>query len=149
MPKASVKRIIDKKKDKLIEFVLDIEKYPEFIPFCLGSKVYERKEEGDKILIIADLTIGKGPFNDTYKSDVRFDKKTDTISVTNIEGPLTHLENNWNFVEKNNMTEVYFDVDFEIKNKFLNMLMEKSFEYGLNRIADAFQKEQRQFRLKS
>jgi len=140
MPKASVKRIIDKKKDKLIEFVLDIEKYPEFIPFCLGSKVYERKEEGDKILIIADLTIGKGPFNDTYKSDVRFDKKTDTIHVTNIKGPLTHLENNWKFVEKSNMTEVYFDVDFEIKNKFLNMLMEKSFEYGLNRIADAFQK---------
>ena len=140
MPKASVKRIIDKKKDKLIEFVLDIEKYPEFIPFCLGSKVYERKEEGDKIFIIADLTIGKGPFNDTYKSDVRFDKKTDTIHVTNVEGPLKHLENNWKFVEKNNMTEVYFDVDFEIKNKFLNMLMEKSFEYGLNRIADAFQK---------
>ena len=140
MPKASVKRIIDKKKDKLIEFVLDIEKYPEFIPFCLGSKVYEKKEEGDKIFIIADLTIGKGPFNDTYKSDVRFDKKTDTIHVTNIEGPLKHLENNWKFVEKNNMTEVYFDVDFEIKNKFLNMLMEKSFEYGLNKIADAFQK---------
>ena len=139
MPKASVKRIIDKKIDKLIEFVLDIEKYPEFIPFCLGSKVYERKEEGDKIFIIADLTIGKGPFNDTYKSDVRFDKKTDTIHVTNIEGPLTHLKNNWKFVEKNNMTEVYFDVDFEIKNKFLNMLMEKSFEYGLNKIADAFQ----------
>ena len=100
MPKASIKRIIDKKKDKLIEFVLDIEKYPEFIPFCLGSKVYERKEEGDKILIIADLTIGKGPFNDTYKSDVRFDKETDTINVTNIEGPLTHLQNNWKFVEK-------------------------------------------------
>lgn len=140
MTKASVKRIIEKKKDKLIEFVLDIEKYPEFIPFCLGSKVYERKEEADKILIIADLTIGKGPFNDTYKSDVRFDKETDTINVTNIGGPLTHLQNNWKFVEKKNMTEVYFDVDFEIKNKFLNMLMEKSFEYGLNKIADAFQK---------
>jgi coenzyme Q-binding protein COQ10 len=45
MPKASVKRIIDKKKDKLIEFVLDIEKYPEFIPFCLGSKVYVEKKK--------------------------------------------------------------------------------------------------------
>jgi coenzyme Q-binding protein COQ10 len=100
MPKASVKRVINKKKDKLIEFVLDIEKYPQFIPFCLASKVYERKNEGDKILIIADLTIGKGPFSDTYKSDVRFDKETDTINVTNIEGPLTHLQNNWKFVEK-------------------------------------------------
>jgi len=141
MPKASVKRVINKKKDKLIEFVLDIEKYPEFIPFCLASKVYERKNEGDKILIIADLTIGKGPFSDTYKSDVRFNKKNDTINVTNIDGPLKHLQNNWKFVETDKTTEVYFDVDFEIKNKFLNLLMEKSFEFGLNKIADAFQKE--------
>jgi len=140
MPKASVKRVINKKKDKLIEFVLDIEKYPQFIPFCLASKVYERKNEGDKILIIADLTIGKGPFSDTYKSDVRFNKKNDTINVTNIDGPLKHLQNNWKFVETDSATEVYFDVDFEIKNKFLNLLMEKSFEYGLNKIADAFQK---------
>ena len=140
MPKASVKRIINKKKDKLIEFVLDIEKYPEFIPFCLASKVYERKNEGDKILIIADLTIGKGPFSDTYKSDVRFNKKNNTINVTNIDGPLKHLQNNWKFVETDNTTEVYFDVDFEIKNKFLNLVMEKSFEFGLNKIADAFQK---------
>ena len=140
MPKASVKRVINKKKDKLIEFVLDTEKYPQFIPFCLDSKVYERKNEGDKILIIADLTIGKGPFSDTYKSDVRFNKKNDTINVTNIDGPLKHLQNNWKFVETDYTTEVYFDVDFEIKNKFLNLLMEKSFEFGLNKIADAFQK---------
>jgi len=139
MPKASVKRVINKKKDKLIKFVLDIEKYPQFIPFCLASKVYERKNEGDKILIIADLTIGKGPFSDTYKSDVRFNKKNDTINVTNIDGPLKHLQNNWKFVETDNTTEVYFEVDFEIKNKFLNLLMEKSFEFGLNKIADAFQ----------
>ena len=140
MPKASVKRNINKKKDKLIEFVLDIEKYPEFIPFCLDSKVYDRKEENNQILIIADLTIGKGPFSDTYKSDVRFNKEDDTINVTNLDGPLKYLQNNWKFVENNNITEVYFDVDFEIKNKFLNLLMEKSFEFGLNKIADAFQK---------
>ena len=140
MPKASVKRSINKKKNKLIEFVLDIEKYPEFIPFCLDSKVYDRKDENNQILIIADLTIGKCPFSDTYKSDVRFNKKDDTINVTNLDGPLKHLQNNWKFIENNNITEVYFDVDFEIKNKFLNLLMEKSFEFGLNKIADAFQK---------
>jgi coenzyme Q-binding protein COQ10 len=103
----------------------------------------KEKNEGDKILIIADLTIGKGPFSDTYKSDVRFDKKTDTINVTNIDGPLKHLQNNWKFVEKNNTTEVYFDVDFEIKNKFLNILMEKSFEYGLKQNSRCFSKKSR------
>ena len=140
MPKASVTRLIERDKKTLINFVLDIEKYPEFIPFCIDSKVYETNDNGNEIEIIADLTIGKRPFIDTYKSDVRYDKKNDSIHVTNIDGPLKHLENNWKFVEKDNLTEVKFDVDFEIKNKFLNLIMEKSFQFGLNKIADAFQK---------
>ena len=78
MPKASVTRHIEREKQKLIDFVLDIEKYPEFIPFCIDSKVYEREDKKDEIAIIADLTIGRKPFVDTYKSDVRYDKKNDS-----------------------------------------------------------------------
>jgi coenzyme Q-binding protein COQ10 len=140
MPKASVKRLIECKKDQLIDLVLDIEKYPEFVPFCLDSHVHEKNIEGRQILIIADLTIGKGPFKDTYKSDVKFDKENNTISVTNIGGPLNYLENNWKFIQTDGGTEISFDIDFEIENKFLNVLMSKSFEFGLNKIADAFQK---------
>ena len=140
MPQASVKRLIECKKDQLIDLVLDIEKYPEFVPFCLDSHVYEKNKEDNQTLIIADLTIGKGPFKDTYKSDVKFDKENSTINVTNIGGPLNHLENNWKFIETEGGTEISFDIDFEIENKFLNVLMTKSFEYGLNKIADAFQK---------
>ena len=140
MPKASVKRLIECKKDQLIDLVLDIEKYPEFVPFCLGSQVYEKNKEGNLTLIIADLTIGKGPFKDTYKSDVKFDKNNNSIKVTNISGPLNHLENTWHFKEHENGTEIFFDIDFEIENKFLNIVMTKSFQFGLNKIADAFQK---------
>ncbi len=140
MPRASVKRSINCKKEQLINLVLDIEKYPNFVPFCLNAKVYERKKKNDLLLIIADLTIGKGPFKDTYKSDVKFNKKENSIYVTNLDGPLKHLENKWKFIEENNMTEVSFDIDFELKNHFLNILMTKSFQYGLNKIADAFQK---------
>jgi coenzyme Q-binding protein COQ10 len=140
MPKASVKRLIECKKNQLIDLVLDIEKYPEFVPFCLDSHVYEKNKEDNQTLIIADLTIGKGPFKDTYKSDVKFDKEKSTINVTNIGGPLNHLENNWKFIETEGGTEISFDIDFEIENKFLNVLMSKSFEFGLNKIADAFQK---------
>ena len=140
MPTASVKRLIECKKDQLVDLVLDIEKYPEFVPFCLASHVYEKNNNGDHTIIIADLTIGKGPFKDTYKSDVRFDKEKSIINVTNIGGPLNHLENNWKFIESGNFTEIFFDIDFEIENKFLNLVMTKSFQYGLNKIADAFQK---------
>ena len=141
MPKASVKRLIECKKNDLINLVLDIEKYPQFVPFCYDAKVYENKEQGNLKKIIADLTIGKGPFKDTYKSDVVFDKNRNTIHVTNIDGPLNHLSNNWTFSDRQNgITEVTFDIDFEIKNKFLNSLMIVSFQFGLEKIADAFQK---------
>ena len=140
MPKASVKKLIECKKEQLIDLVLDIEKYPIFIPFCLESKIYEKKEKGDLLLIVADLTIGKGPFKDTYKSDVKFNKKKDSIHVTNLDGPLKYLENKWHFKEDNNFTEVSFDVDFELKNDFLNIVMTKSFQFALDKIADAFQK---------
>ena len=140
MPKASVKRSIECKKNQLIDLVLDIEKYPTFLPFCLDAKVHERKKQNDLLIIVADLTIGKGPFKDTYKSDVKYNKKEDSIYVTNLDGPLKHLINNWYFKEDNKITEVSFDVDFELKNHFLNIVMTKSFQYGLDKIADAFQK---------
>ena len=131
MPKASVKRLIECKKEQLIGLVLDIEKYPEFVPFCLDSHVYQKNQDGDLILIIADLTIGKGLLKDTYKSDVKFNKSEDSIYVTNLNGPLKHLENKWHFKEKNNFTEVSFDVDFELKNRFLNTIISKSFQFAL------------------
>ena len=140
MPRASVKRLIQCDKNQLIDLVLDIERYPTFVPYCINAKVYEKNDVGDFINIIADLTIGKGLFKDTYKSDVKFDKKHNSIYVTNIDGPLKHLNNKWTFKDHKEGTEIYFDVDFEIKNKFLNLLMERSFKFGLNKIADAFQK---------
>ena len=118
MTKASVQRSLDSTKEQLIDLVLDIENYPIFVPFCLDAKIYERKEQGDFLLIVADLTIGKGPFKDTYKSDVKFNKKDDSIKVTNIGGPLNHLKNTWNYKEQENGTEISLDIDFEIENKF-------------------------------
>ena len=144
MPRASVKRLIECNKNQLIDLVLDIEKYPTFVPYCIDAKVHQKNDTGDFLNIIADLTIGKGPFKDTYKSDVKFNKKNNSIYVKNIDGPLKYLDNKWTFEDHKEGTEIYFDVDFEIKNKFLNIIMTTSFQYGLDKIADAFQKRANQ-----
>ena len=120
--------------------VLDIEKYPEFVPWCLDSKVYEKKDKGDTVEIIADLTIGKSFFKETYKSFVIYSKSADTIYVTSMKGPLKYLENKWFFKDLGEASQVEFQVDFELKNKMLNLFMNKSFDLGLIKIADAFQK---------
>jgi len=140
MPSASIKKKIPCSKENLIEMVLDIEKYPEFVPWCLGSKIHDKIDKGDKIEIKADLTIGKSFFRDTYKSFVIYYKSVDSIHVTNIDGPLKNLENKWLFKQDGDSSEVEFHVDFELKNKILNVLMIKSFDIGLKKIADAFEK---------
>ena len=139
MPKASVKKLIKCQKAQLVDLVLDIEKYPEFVPFCVNAKIYEKKEKGNLLLIVADLTIGKGSFTDTYKSDVKYNRKDDSIFVTNLDGPLKYLENMWHFKQEKNITEVSFEVDFELKNEFLNIVMTKSFQFALDKIAESFQ----------
>jgi len=140
MPSASIKKKIPCSKKNLIEMVLDIEKYPEFVPWCLVGKIHDKIDKGDTIEIKADLTIGKSFFKDTYKSFVIYNKSEDSIHVTNINGPLKHLENEWFFRQDGDSSEVEFQVDFELKNKILNILMIKSFDLGLKKIADAFEK---------
>ena len=140
MPNASIKKIIPCKKSDLIKMILDIEKYPEFVPWCLHGQIYRNKDLKDMIEMEADLTVGKKFLNQTYKSHVTYYKKKDKILVINIGGPLNHLKNEWEIREINNQSEVSFKIDFEIKNVFYNMIMKKSFDHGLSNIADAFEK---------
>ena len=140
MPNASIKKIIPCKKNDLINMILDIEKYPEFVPWCLNGKIHKKDEMPDMIEIEADLTVGKKFLNQTYKSHVTYYKNKDKIIVNNIGGPLKHLKNEWKIKEINNQSEIYFKIDFEIKNIVYNMIMSKSFDHGLKNIADAFEK---------
>ena len=124
--------------------VLDIEKYPEFVPWCINAKIHKINNYGDKTQITADLTIGKSFFKETYQSLIIYDKNSDTIMVTNIDGPLKYLENKWYFKQLDEKSEIEFHIKFELKNKILNLLMSKSFNIGLKKIADAFEKRAKQ-----
>ena len=140
MPSASIKKVIPCKKEDLIKMILDIEKYPELVPWCLNGKIRKNVDRSDMIEMEADLTVGKSFLNQTYKSHVTYYKEKDKIIVGNIGGPLKYLKNEWEIREVNNQSEVSFKIDFEIKNIFYNMIMTKSFDQGLKNIADAFEK---------
>ena len=119
--------------------VLDIERYPEFVPWCIEGKVYNKNESVDLITFTGDLKVGKSILNETFSSHVSFYKEKDKIIVTNLGGPLKHLKNEWTFKEINNATQLEFFIDFELKNPILNSIMKKSFEIGLNKIAKSFE----------
>ena len=140
MPSASIKKIIPCKKNDLVNMILDIERYPEFVPWCLNGKIHKKNDQTDIIEIEADLTVGKRFLNQTYKSHVTYYKEQSKIIVNNLGGPLKHLTNEWEIREINKQSEVNFKIDFEIKNIVYNMIMTKSFDKGLKNIADAFEK---------
>ncbi len=139
MSSASIKKIIPCKKNQLIEMVLDIEKYPEFVPWCIEGKINEKNESEDLITFNGDLKVGKSILNETFSSHVSYHKAKDKIIVTNLDGPLKHLKNEWFFKEINNSTQLDFFIDFELKNPILNSIMKKSFKIGLSKIARAFE----------
>ena len=139
MSSATIKKIIPCKKDQLIKMVLDIEKYPEFVPWCIEGKIYEKNESDDLVTFNGDLKVGKSILNETFSSHVSYLKDKDKIIVTNLDGPLKHLKNEWIFKEVNNATQLEFFIDFELKNPILNSIMKKSFEIGLNKIAKSFE----------
>ena len=139
MPSASIKKEISCSKENLIKMVLDIEKYPEFVPWCIEGKIYKKNESNDLIDFQGDLKVGKSILNETFSSHVSYYKDKDKIIVTNLDGPLKHLKNEWTFKEINNGTQLEFFIDFELKNPVLNSIMKKSFELGLNKIAKSFE----------
>ena len=145
MPSASIKKIIPCSKKDLIAMILDIKRYSEFAPWCLSGKIHKKEDKSDIIEMQADLTVGKKFLNQTYTSHVTYYKDKGKIIVNNIGGPLKSLENIWEIREINNQSEVNFKIDFEIKNIVYNMIMKKSFDHGLKKIADAF--EQRAIKL--
>ena len=139
MSSASIKKIIPCKKKQLIEMVLDIEKYPEFVPWCIEGKVHDKNESEDLISFNGDLKVGKSLLNETFFSQVLYYKEKDKIIVTNLNGPLKYLKNEWTFKEINNATQLEFFIDFELNNPILNAIMKKSFKLGLNKIAKSFE----------
>jgi coenzyme Q-binding protein COQ10 len=140
MSSASIKKIIPCKKKQLIEMVLDIEKYPEFVPWCIQGKIFNKSESKDLVTFNGDLKVGKSLLNETFSSHVSYYKEKDKIIVTNLDGPLKHLKNEWKFKDINNSTQLEFFIDFELKNPILNAIMKKSFELGINKIASSFEK---------
>ena len=136
MTKHFEKRKVPYSSLKMFDLVADIEKYPDFLPWCLASRVISN----DKNILIADLMIGFQVFKEKFRSKVKLDKKNMIISVTYEDGPFKFLTNKWDFKENKNHCEINFYLDFEFKNIFFQSLMERLFSEAVKRMVAAFEK---------
>jgi coenzyme Q-binding protein COQ10 len=125
---------------QLFNLVADVEKYPEFLPWCSAARILKSNEN----IFYAQLIIGFKGFNEKYTSKVTLVpslNETDkaTISVEMEEGPFTHLINEWKFTPKENGVTVDFLIDFSFKLKFLEKIMSSMFEEAFIKMVKAFE----------
>ncbi len=135
MPIHKEKRLLPYSAQQLYDLVIDIERYPEFLPWCLGARVRTRREE----LIVADLIIGFKVFRERFTSRVMPNAAEQRIDVTYAEGPFKYLENHWVFEEHPQGCEIDFYVDFEFRSKLLQKVIETLFHEAVRRMVAAFE----------
>ena len=121
--------------ENLFNLVSDVKKYPEFLPWCLGSRV----KIINKNNINADLIVGFKVYREVFKSNIFLDKNNFEIKVNYMEGPFKHLNNNWKFKKKEDGCEVDFYVEFEFNTRLLNSVLDIFFSDAVKKMVFAFE----------
>jgi coenzyme Q-binding protein COQ10 len=135
MPTHAEKKLLPYTREQLFDLVADIERYPEFLPWCVGARIRERN--GDEIL--GDLLIGYKMVRERFTSRVVLNRP-DRIDVSYSEGPFKYLTNHWLFEpQPNGGCLIDFYVDFEFRSKMLQKLMGMFFNEAVRRMVGAFE----------
>jgi coenzyme Q-binding protein COQ10 len=120
--------------EELFAVVADIEDYPTFVPWCSGARILREDQQE----IIADLVIGFGPFQESFRSQVTLDRPRQ-LKVHATEGPLEHLTNTWTFTPVGDETHVDFLIDFQFKSHLRYHVENEMFYQAATRMMSAFE----------
>jgi coenzyme Q-binding protein COQ10 len=135
MPTYADRKLVGYRPDQLFDLVADVGKYPEFLPWCVGARIRSQTEHE----LVADLTIGFGPFRESFTSRVSLERPT-RIRVKYENGPFRYLNNQWVFVADPGGVQVDFWVDFEFRSKLLQRAIGVVFNEAVRRMVGAFLK---------
>jgi coenzyme Q-binding protein COQ10 len=135
MPTHAEKRILRYTQDQLFDLVADVQRYPEFLPWCVGARVLTRSETE----LTADLTIGFRMFRESFRSRVVLERPG-LVRVTYENGPFRYLNNTWRFTPVAGGTEVDFFVDFEFRSSLLQAVIGVVFNEAVRVMVRAFER---------
>ena len=141
MPSFIQNKILPYSAKKIYDLVMDIEKYPEFLPWCKGAKITNVISDNN---LEADLLINFKSFFEKYTSDVKHGKSNDEtyfVEVIAIRGPFKNLVNKWKIREiENEKCEVEFFIEFQFNSFFLEKMIGSIFEKATEKMMAAFEK---------
>jgi coenzyme Q-binding protein COQ10 len=138
MPTHAERKVLPYSPEQMFDLVADVGKYPQFLPWCVGSRVRSQTDEE----LVADLTIGFGPFRESFTSRVAL-SRPERVRVTYENGPFRYLNNQWDFKPNGRGTEVAFFVDFEFRSRLLQAAIGVVFHEAVRRMVNAFLKRAR------
>lgn len=140
MPQHSTTRRVQHSAREMFDLVVDVEKYPRFVPLCEDLRIKKREERDGKAVIVADMTVAYSVFRDTFTSRVTMDADALTIVVEYVTGPFSSLVNRWRFIP---VTETSSDVEFfiawQMKSRAIGLVAGTVFERAFLKFADAFE----------
>jgi coenzyme Q-binding protein COQ10 len=139
VPTHAERQIVPYRPDQLFDLVADVAKYPQFLPWCVAARV--RGRVGNELT--ADLTIGFGPFRESFASRVTLEPPQ-RIKVRYEKGPFRYLNNQWEFIPHPQGCEVAFFVEFEFRSRILQAAIGVVFNEAVRRMVGAFQKRARE-----
>ena len=119
---------------QMFALVADVERYPQFLPWCLGAQIIERTADE----IIASLELGKGGMREKFTTRNVL-SPPQAMQLHLIDGPFKTLEGEWSFdAIQNRGSRIGLKMRFEFANPLTALLLSKSFENSLNTLVDAF-----------
>jgi coenzyme Q-binding protein COQ10 len=118
--------------------VADMERYPEFLPWCSSLKVLKRAHEGNAEIALAEMSVEYHGLKERYISRVRLDHKGGMIEAKHVEGPFKRLDTRWRFVPLPRGCEVHVLIDFAFANALLSAVAGVAFGFVSARMAEAF-----------
>jgi coenzyme Q-binding protein COQ10 len=146
MPRFSSKRRVAHRASEMFDLVADVERYPEFVPFCQALKVRGRTPGPDGTeVVVSDMTVSFKLVKETFTSEVTLDRPNLNISVRYLRGPFSRMESKWSFEAKGNekgeeACDVGFFTAYEFKSRMLALLMGAMFDAAFSRFSLAFEK---------
>lgn len=130
------KRVLSHSPDHLFDLVADIERYPAFLPWCIGARIRSRREN----VVVADLIIGFKGVREKFTSEVTMDRAAMRIDVVYRDGPFKYLNNHWIFnARPDGGCEIDFYVDFEFRSRLLQRIIGMLFNEAVRRMVSAFE----------
>lgn len=122
----------------LFDIIIDVDKYAEFLPWCVASRVRQRRDDGS---LIADLSIGYGSLREKFTSNVLADQDGLRVITTQAAGPFRHLRSEWRLSNgSNGGTTVSFEIEFEFRSFLLEKVIGAIFESAAHKMISAFEK---------